>query len=143
MTSTATTITSADAPVERYREAERILWNHYGLEPTEHFVEVSSPAARLRLVQVGSGSPLLLVPGTAGTGPYWGALARELKGFRCLLLDRPGWGLSTPLNYSKISSSHAFSTHLHIAVSAMYEVPAWAVHSREVACHTSLGIVPE
>jgi pimeloyl-ACP methyl ester carboxylesterase len=109
MTSTDTTISSADAATERYREAERILWNHYGVEPTEHFVDTSSPAARLRVVEVGSGSPLLFVPGSAGTGPYWGALVRELEGFRCLLLDRPGWGLSTPLDYSSVDYRTAVS----------------------------------
>jgi pimeloyl-ACP methyl ester carboxylesterase len=102
MDSTATATTSTNAGAERYREAERVLWNRYGLEPIEHFVEVSSPAARLRVVEVGSGPPLLFVPGTAGTGPYWGALVRELKDYRCLLLDRPGWGLSTTLDYSSV-----------------------------------------
>jgi pimeloyl-ACP methyl ester carboxylesterase len=42
----------------------------------------------MRVVGVGSGPPVLFVPGTAGTGPYWGSLVRALDGFRCLLLDR-------------------------------------------------------
>jgi pimeloyl-ACP methyl ester carboxylesterase len=118
MNSTATA-TTTDAGVERYREAERILWNHYGLEPTERFVEVSSPAARLRVVEVGSGPPLLFVPGTAGTGPYWGALVRELKDFRCLLLDRPGWGLSTPLDYSSVEYGTAAADILRGVLDAL------------------------
>jgi hypothetical protein len=81
MNSTAMATASIDGRAERYREAERILWNHYGLEPIEHFVEVSSPAAKLRVVEVGSGAPLLLVPGTAGTGPYWGALVASSRTF--------------------------------------------------------------
>jgi 2-hydroxy-6-oxonona-2,4-dienedioate hydrolase len=119
MNHTATAITPTDAGVERYREAERVLWNHYGLQPTERFVEVSSPAAKLRIVEVGSGPPLFLVPGTAGTGPYWGALVRELKGFRCLLLDRPGWGLSTPLDYSNVEYGTAVADLLRGALDAL------------------------
>lgn len=119
MNGSATAITSADAGVERYREAERILWNHYGLQPTERFVDVSSPAARLRIVEVGAGPPLLLVPGTAGTGPYWGALVRELKGFRCLVLDRPGWGLSTPLDYSSVAYGTAVADLLRGVLDAL------------------------
>jgi pimeloyl-ACP methyl ester carboxylesterase len=115
----ATAIANADPRVERYREAERTLWNHYGLEPTERFVEVSSPAARLRVVEVGSGSPLLFVPGTAGTGPHWGALVRELEGFRCLLLDRPGWGLSTPLDYSRVEYGTAVADLLRGVLDAL------------------------
>lgn len=102
MTSATTTITPRDPGSDRYREAERSLWNHYGLEPSERFVELSSPAVRLRVVELGSGPPVLFIPGTAGTGPYWGPLARALSGFRCLMLDRPGWGLSAPLDYSSV-----------------------------------------
>ena len=85
---------------ERYRQAELDLWQQYGLEPSERFVELSEPALRLRVVEVGSGRPVLFVPGTGGTGPYWAPLIRELSDVRCLLLDRPGWGLSSPIDYS-------------------------------------------
>jgi 2-hydroxy-6-oxonona-2,4-dienedioate hydrolase len=119
MNSTAMAATSIDGRVERYREAERILWNHYGLEPTEHFVEVSSPATRLRVVEVGSGPPLLFVPGTAGTGPYWGGLVRELQDFRCLLLDRPGWGLSMTLDYSGVEYGTATADLLRGVLDAL------------------------
>jgi pimeloyl-ACP methyl ester carboxylesterase len=119
MNSTAMAATSIDGRVVRYREAERILWNHYGLEPTEHFVEVSSPATRLRVVEVGSGPPLLFVPGTAGTGPYWGGLVRELQDFRCLLLDRPGWGLSMTLDYSGVEYGTATADLLRGVLDAL------------------------
>jgi 2-hydroxy-6-oxonona-2,4-dienedioate hydrolase len=90
----------ASAAAQRYRAAERTLWDHYGLRPTERFVELHSPAVTLRVVDVGSGWPVLFVPGSAGTGPHWGALVRELPGCRCLMLDRPGWGLSSPITYT-------------------------------------------
>lgn len=86
---------------ERYRSAEQALWRHYGVQPSERFVEISSPQARLRVLEVGSGEPVLFVHGTGGTGPYWAPLVRELAGFRCLLLDRPGWGFSSPIDYTK------------------------------------------
>lgn len=102
MTSGASTTTSAEPAADRYREAERSLWSHYGLEASERFVKLSSPAVTLRVVELGSGPPVLFIPGTAGTGPYWGPLVRALSGFRCLMLDRPGWGLSTTLDYSSV-----------------------------------------
>jgi hypothetical protein len=76
----AIAMTSAESRTERYREAERALWDYYGLEATERFIDPHSPAVRLRVLEVGSGEPLLFVPGTAGTGPYWGSLVRELPG---------------------------------------------------------------
>jgi 2-hydroxy-6-oxonona-2,4-dienedioate hydrolase len=83
----------------RYRQAEQALWQRYGLAPTERFVDVTEPFVRIRIVEVGSGEPIVFVPGTLVTGPAWGALIRELDGARCLLVDRPGEGLSSPVDY--------------------------------------------
>lgn len=46
-----------------------------------------------------------LRPRDGGTGPYCGALVRELGDFRCLLLDRPGWGFSTGIGYAGTTTS--------------------------------------
>ena len=89
----------AGTRVERYRQAERALWAHYGLNPAERWVELKQPPARLRLLEAGSGAPVLFVHGTAGPGS-WPALVRELRGFRCLVLDRPGWGLSSAVGFA-------------------------------------------
>lgn len=93
--------TSDDPRQVAYRRAETALWSHYGLEPREHFVTTQSPSARLRVLEVGSGEPVLFVHGTGGTGSYWGALVRELRDFRCLLLDRPGWGFSSAVDFAQ------------------------------------------
>jgi hypothetical protein len=51
-------------------------------EPTERALRrARSPWARLRVLEVGSGEPVLLVHGTDGTGPYWAPLVRERPGF--------------------------------------------------------------
>lgn len=83
----------------RYREAEATLWSAHGLEPIERWVELRDPAVRIRIVESGSGDPVLFLPGSGGSGPYWAPLVRELAGFRSLMLDRPGWGLSSPIDY--------------------------------------------
>ena len=60
----------ATAGIESYRQAERALWDHYGLEPNEQFVDLASPAVHLRVLEIGSGEPVLFIPGSGGTGPY-------------------------------------------------------------------------
>ena len=103
----APAIGSGNARLERYRAAERALWTHYRLDPAERFVTVDAPEpATLRVLELGSGEPIVFVHGTGGSGPYWAPLVRELHGFRCLLLDRPGWGLSSPIDFSK----HEYAT---------------------------------
>jgi pimeloyl-ACP methyl ester carboxylesterase len=92
--------TASAARTERYRRAERAFWDHHGLAPAERFVTVGSPPVRLRVQELGSGEPVLFVHGTGGPGAYFAPLLRELHGFRCLVLDRPGWGLSAPVDFS-------------------------------------------
>ena len=99
MATTAIAPSSANTPTERYLEAERSLWRHYGLEPHERIIELDAPAARLRVLEVGSGEPVLFIHGTVGPGG-WASLIRELPGFRSIVLERPGWGLSSAIDFS-------------------------------------------
>ena len=121
----ATTIQTAPmantAGLARYRQAERDLWHAYGLEPIERSVEVSLPRAlvRLRVLEVGEGEPVLFIPGTGGTGPYWAPLIRELPGVRCVMIDRPGWGLSSPFDYRDLDYGEVAATMLSGALDAL------------------------
>lgn len=86
--------------ISRYRIAERVLWEHYGLKPTERFFNLGAARTPIRVVEVGSGPPLLFAHGTAGSGPAFAPLISHLSGFRCLLFDRPGFALSSPVPYA-------------------------------------------
>ena len=83
----------------RYRAAETTLWRKYGLEPEEHLVELPEFGTTIRVVEVGTGPATLFIPGTGGTGPYWAPLVSALADRRCLLVDRPGWGVSGAVDY--------------------------------------------
>jgi pimeloyl-ACP methyl ester carboxylesterase len=76
------------------------LWQHYGLAPEERFLDLDAPAARLRVLEFGSGEPVLFVHGTVGPGG-WASLISELPGFRSIVLERPGWGLSSSIDFSR------------------------------------------
>ena len=99
MTSHAAAHVAASERTECFRDAERAVWRHYGLQPTERFLDIDEPAARIRVVEVGSGRPTLVVHGTFGGEPAFAALARELPTRRLLLMDRPGFGSSSPVEY--------------------------------------------
>jgi 2-hydroxy-6-oxonona-2,4-dienedioate hydrolase len=86
--------------MERYIAAETRLWQHYGLLPRERLVEIARPRARLRVLEAGTGAPVLFLHGTVGPGS-WPSLVAGMPGFRCLVLDRPGWGLSTAVAYPR------------------------------------------
>ncbi len=99
MGSTATVEPATNPRATRYRELEQALWRHYGLSPRETFLELERPRCRLRALEAGSGEPVLLVHGTVGPGG-WASLVAGLPGFRAIVLDRPGWGLSSPIDFA-------------------------------------------
>ena len=122
MTATIQTAPMAStARLARYHQAEQDLWHAYGLEPIERFVEVSLPrgVVRLRVLEIGAGEPAVFIPGTGGTGPYWAPLIRELPGIRCVMIDRPGWGLSSPLDYRDLHYGEAAAAILDGALDAL------------------------
>jgi len=108
----------ATTPLERYREAERALWFRYGLAPAERFVDIGRPPGRIRVLEVGLGDPVLFVHGLLGPDA-WAPLVRELRGFRCLVLDRPGWGFSSPIDYSRTSYGSLVSDVLRGALDGL------------------------
>jgi pimeloyl-ACP methyl ester carboxylesterase len=118
MAATATVTASASVRTERYLKAEMRLWQHYGLEPQERFLQLDPPAARLRVLEVGSGEPVLFVHGTVGPGA-WASLISELDGFRSIVLDRPGWGLSSPIDFSRQNYSDLVAHILEGALDAL------------------------
>jgi pimeloyl-ACP methyl ester carboxylesterase len=94
----ATPVSIAEpAPLARYRAAEGELWlRTVGALPSERFVELPRLGARVRLLEQGEGPTLLFVHGGPSAASKWAPLVQGLAGFRCVLLDRPGCGLSAP-----------------------------------------------
>jgi 2-hydroxy-6-oxonona-2,4-dienedioate hydrolase/4,5:9,10-diseco-3-hydroxy-5,9,17-trioxoandrosta-1(10),2-diene-4-oate hydrolase len=81
----------------RYIEAEERLWRSVGLAPKEHRIHLDHSGVDVRVQEVGEGPPVLFVHGASNSGTSWADLVVRLPGFRCLMLDRPGAGLSEPL----------------------------------------------
>jgi pimeloyl-ACP methyl ester carboxylesterase len=88
----------SDGPREtRYRQAERRLWQSIGATPTEQRLTLGRLGVTVRVQELGAGAPILFVHGANTSGLSWAALAARIPGFRSILLDRPGTGLSDPL----------------------------------------------
>ncbi len=87
-----------DQKVQKYREAEDALFRCYGLEREEHFIPIDSLGIRVRAQVTGKGHPILFVHGGPNAGSTWAELASMLSDFQCILLDRPGCGLSEAPN---------------------------------------------
>lgn len=83
---------------EAYRAAERALWRLEGAEPEDRTLDLPRTKARVRVQMLGAGDPVLFVHGASNGGTSWASLAARMEGFRCILLDRPGCGLSAPVS---------------------------------------------
>ncbi|MHB1138668.1 MAG: alpha/beta fold hydrolase [Microthrixaceae bacterium] len=80
-----------------YRSAELALWHSLGVEPSEREVELRRLGTRVRIQELGVGVPILFIHGGPSAGTNWAPLAARLDGFRSIIVDRPGSGLSDAL----------------------------------------------
>lgn len=119
----------------RYRETERRLWASIGLSPIERFVRLPQLGTTVRVQELGEGPDVLFVHGGSASGANWAPMLPHLDGFRCILLDRPGCGLSEPhgVDLRDVERFATFGDHLVVDVLDGLELPT----ARVVA--TSLG----
>lgn len=78
----------------KYRAAEAMLWDNVGCKPVETHIALAGTNTRVRIQEVGEGEPVLFIHGGPNAGATWAPLVAHLEGYRCLLVDRPGTGLS-------------------------------------------------
>ena len=102
----------------RYRNAERRLWASLGVSPTERRLHLSHSGVGVRVQEVGEGPAVVFVHGGSNSGTSWAPLVAQLEDFRCILLDRPGCGLSDPLatNFDNVERLGAFADALIVDV---------------------------
>jgi len=82
----------------RFREAEERLWTSVEVEPTERRLVLKRTGTTIRVQEVGDGPAVVFIHGANNGGTSWASLVARLEGFRCVLVDRPGCGLSDPID---------------------------------------------
>ena len=83
----------------RIRAAETRLFARSGLQPQESFIDLASAGVRLRVLSVGAGPPLVFLHGVSLAAAVWAPWLAELAGYRAILVELPGHGLSGPVAY--------------------------------------------
>jgi pimeloyl-ACP methyl ester carboxylesterase len=102
----------------RYREAEQRLWASVGVAPIEQRLHLVRTGATVRVQEAGHGPPVVFVHGASSNGASWAPLVARLDGFRCIVLDRPGCGLSEPLatSFRDVDELNVFADALLVDV---------------------------
>lgn len=81
---------------ERFRVTEQRVAAANGLDVQERWVDLVVPRVRVRVLESGTGDPVLFMNGISAPGIAMAPLAGRLAGHRLLLIDLPGHGLSPP-----------------------------------------------
>ncbi len=82
-----------------YAEAEAQVFSGCALSPAVHTLSLVRPRFRVRVVEVGTGEPVLFLHGFSHYSAHWATLVSQLKGARCIMLDSPGHGAADAADY--------------------------------------------
>ena len=77
-----------------YRAAEAAFWRTIDRTPTESHVRLRRIGADIRVQEVGEGEPVVFIHGGLNAGATFVPMLAHLRGYRSVLVDRPGVGLS-------------------------------------------------
>jgi pimeloyl-ACP methyl ester carboxylesterase len=90
------------AAITSFGLAEQRAAAEFGLTITERFLPIGTPVGKARVIEAGSGSPVLFVHGGGGFAGQWLPLLAHVAGHRMIAVDRPGCGLSDGYVYSGV-----------------------------------------
>lgn len=99
---------SEDPRFMAFRRAEGSYLESLGVVAEERVVRLPGLGITGRFLEVGQGPPVLMVHGGGGLGSGWGPLIPLLEGYRLIIPDRPGFGLTEFVDYRNVDlESHA------------------------------------
>lgn len=81
---------------ELFRPAEEALWASVGVDTEERWVLLPG-GEHVRIQVAGQGPPVVFLHGGSSSGANWAPLVAGMGNFSCLVVDRPGCGLSDPV----------------------------------------------
>jgi pimeloyl-ACP methyl ester carboxylesterase len=88
-------------PEDRIRTAERRVFARSGLAAAESYHDLGPAGVRVRVLGVGSGQPLVMLHGVTLAAAVWAPWLAHFTGYRVLLVELPGHGLSGPVRYRR------------------------------------------
>jgi pimeloyl-ACP methyl ester carboxylesterase len=95
-------IDADDARVVAALAAERRLFEFYGLTAETRCVRLARAGVRVRVTEIGSGAPVVVVPGNTGDVFPLAPLLAEVRGRRIIAINRPGGGLSDGMDHRRL-----------------------------------------
>ena len=118
-------------------EAEEKLFRFYGLSAKEHFIPLADQDLNVRVLEIGEGEPLLVVPGNTGDVFPLASLLAELKGRRIIAINRPGGGLSDGMDHNLVNI-RPFAVDTLETILDAFDLAAVDIVAHSIGAHWSL-----
>jgi len=94
-----TTVPAARDAAGAFEDAERAVLAEHGISSASRVLRLADPALDVRVLETGTGSPIVLVHGSGMSAPTWAPLLAQLADRRVHAVDLPGFGLSSAYDY--------------------------------------------
>ncbi|MDR1642034.1 MAG: alpha/beta hydrolase [Clostridiales bacterium] len=130
--------------VDSARIAEIRLQSAYGLTAKEHDIPIKKYQSSIRVCVYGDekAKPLLMVPGNTGDGFVLIPLIAQFKGFRVILMNRPGGGLSPGFDHRLFNLKELAVDSIE-AVLDWFEIASAPIIAHSMGGHWSLWFSAE
>lgn len=87
----------SDAEAAEFLRAEQVLLESCGVHAEAQVIRLKRLKGTARVLIAGDGPPVLFVPGVMNAGAVFAWLVGQLPDYRCIMVERPGTGLSPAL----------------------------------------------
>ncbi|WP_158798839.1 alpha/beta fold hydrolase [Pedobacter sp. L105] len=131
------TLDPKDTAVIAARDAETSLFRHYGLQVKDHYLPIPGTNLKMRISEIGTGEPVLVVPGNTGDVFPLASLLSEMKGRRIIAINRPGGGLSEGIDHTTVNIRE-FAVETIIAVMDAFQLDKVNIVAHSMGAHWSL-----
>jgi pimeloyl-ACP methyl ester carboxylesterase len=119
--------------------AEQRLFDFYGLAAKTHFIPLAGQGIRVRVTEIGSGAPVLMVPGNVGDVFPLAPLMAQIQGRRILAINRPGGGGSDGIDYGALDF-RKFAVQTLITVLDAFALGRVPIIAHSIGGHQSLWL---
>ena len=133
------TLNDNDPKVIAARNAEKELFDFYGLQAKDHYILLPEQGIRVRVSEIGSGEPVVIVPGNTGDVFPLASLLAELKDRRIIAINRPGGGLSEGMDHTTVDIRQ-FAVNTLDTVLEAFKLSTVDVVAHSMGAHWSLWL---
>lgn len=89
--------------IEEYKLAQQKFYTKENISPVSKMIVLNGVVKKVHYLEVGQGSPLILIHGGGGSSDQWGNMIKHLQSrFKLYIVDRPGCGLTDGINYRRV-----------------------------------------